>query len=67
MFRCFLRFGATAYSGPPMLAYVQQECLGRRRWLSDQEFKEGMALCQVIPGASVMPVSTYIGYRCAAC
>jgi chromate transporter len=63
IFFCFLRLGATAYGGPAMMAYVRQECVGKRQWLSDEEFKEGMALCQVIPGATVMQMSTYVGYR----
>ncbi len=32
-------------------------------WLSEQEFKEGMALCHLIPGATMMQMATYIGYR----
>ena len=63
LFLTFLRLGATAYGGPAMMAYVRQECVGKRKWLSDEEFKEGMALCQVIPGATVMQMSTYVGYR----
>ena len=63
LFVASLRLGATAYGGPAMMAYVRQECVGRRRWLSEQEFKEGMALCQVIPGATMMQMVTYIGYR----
>ena len=63
LFLIFLRLGATAYGGPAMMAYVRQECVGKRKWLSDEEFKDGMALCQVIPGATVMQMSTYVGYR----
>jgi hypothetical protein len=45
------------------MAYVRQDCVGERQWLSDEEFKEGMALCRVIPGATVMQMAAYVGYH----
>jgi len=63
LFLSFLHLGATAYGGPAMMAYLREECVGKRRWVTDQEFKEGMALCQVIPGATMVQMCTYIGYR----
>jgi chromate transporter len=63
LFLDFLRLGATAYGGPAMMAYLRQECVGKRRWLTEQEFKEGMALCHTIPGATMMQMTTYIGYK----
>ena len=63
LFLAFLRLGATAYGGPAMMAYLKSNLVGKRRWLSEQEFKEGMALCQVIPGATMVQMCTYTGYR----
>jgi chromate transporter len=63
LFLAFLRIGATAYGGPAMMAYLKGDLVGKRRWLSEQEFKEGMALCQVIPGATMVQMCTYTGYR----
>lgn len=63
LFFAFLRLGATAYGGPAMMAYLKSDLVGKRRWLSEQEFKEGMALCQVIPGATMVQMCTYTGYR----
>jgi chromate transporter len=63
LFFAFLRLGATAYGGPAMMAYLKGDLVGKRRWLSGQEFKEGMALCQVIPGATMVQMCTYTGYR----
>ena len=63
LFLAFLRLGATAYGGPAMMAYLKSDLVGKRRWLSDQEFKEGMALCQVIPGATMVQMCTYTGHR----
>ncbi len=63
LFLAFLRLGATAYGGPAMMAYLKSDLVGKRRWLSEQEFKEGMALCQVIPGATMVQMCSYTGYR----
>jgi chromate transporter len=63
LFLAFLRIGATAYGGPAMMAYLKSDLTGKRGWLSEQEFKEGMALCQVIPGATMVQMCTYTGYR----
>lgn len=63
LFLAFLRLGATAYGGPAMMAYLKSDLVGKRGWLSDQEFSEGMALCQVIPGATMVQMCTYTGYR----
>jgi len=63
LFLAFLRLGATAYGGPAMMAHLRSDLAGKRRWLSEQEFKEGMALCQVIPGATMVQMCTYTGYR----
>ena len=63
LFLAFLRLGATAYGGPAMMAYLKSDLVGKRAWLSEQEFKEGMALCQVIPGATMVQMCTYTGYR----
>lgn len=63
LFVVFLRLGATAYGGPAMMASLHQECVGRRQWLTEQEFKDGMALCHLIPGATMMQMSAYTGYR----
>ncbi len=59
----FLRLGATAYGGPAIMAHLKGDLVAKRRWLSEQEFKEGMALCQVLPGATMVQMCTYTGYR----
>lgn len=66
LFGAFLRVGATAYGGPAMMAHLKVEIVAKRCWLSESEFKEGMALCQVIPGATMVQMCTYTGYRLRA-
>jgi chromate transporter len=64
LFLVFLRLGATAYGGPAMMAYIRREIVERRRWVTAQDFTEGMALCQMLPGATMVQMCTYVGYRC---
>jgi len=54
LFTGFLRLGATAYGGLAMMAHLGQDFVGRRRWLSEEEFTEGMALCHMIPGTTMV-------------
>ncbi len=63
LFLAFLRLGATAYGGPAMMAYLRQEFVGKRQWLTEQDFKDGMALCHTIPGATMVQMTAYTGYR----
>lgn len=62
IFRCFLRVGATAYGGPAMMPLMREHIL-RRGWLSDEDFKLGLAVCQAIPGGTLMQMAAYTGLR----
>ena len=63
MFSAFLGLGATAYGGPGMMGQLQAEMVGRRRWVTGEDFREGVALCQAIPGATMVQMCAYVGYR----
>jgi len=63
LFRAFLRLGTTAFGGPTMVAYIRRLAVERRAWLTADEFHDGVALCQVIPGATAMQTAAYVGLR----
>jgi chromate transporter len=63
LFLMFLRLGLTAFGGPAMVAYIRELAVGRKRWLSEQTFADGTALCQSIPGATAMQMAAYVGLR----
>jgi len=46
-----------------MMAHFRADLVERRAWIAAEDFSEGMALCQVIPGATMVQMSTYVGYR----
>ena len=61
--RTFLHLGATAYGGLAMVEPIRQRVVVDQGWLSQQEFLDGLALCQLVPGATVVQLATYVGYR----
>ena len=63
IFVAFLRLGITAFGGPAMVAYIKELAVNKNRWLSEQSFADGTALCQSIPGATAMQTAAYAGLR----
>jgi len=60
IFRCFFRVGATAYGGPAMMPLMRQHVLSRG-WLTPEGFKLALAVCQAIPGGTLMQIAAYTG------
>jgi chromate transporter len=63
LFLLFFRLGLTAFGGPAMIAYIRDLAVGRQGWLTREAFQDGVALCQMIPGATAMQVAAYVGLR----
>jgi chromate transporter len=59
----FLKLGASAFGGPSMVAYIGRMAVEKKRWMSRESFFDGVALCQLIPGATAMQTSAYVGLR----
>ncbi len=63
LFARFIRLGLTAFGGPSMVAYIRKLAVEQQRWLDDESFRDGVALCQMIPGATAMQAAAYVGLR----
>jgi chromate transporter len=63
LFIKFFKLGATAYGGPAMIGQIKQTLVNEQNWIKEEEFLKGLGLCQLIPGATMVQVVTYIGYR----
>jgi chromate transporter len=63
LFGSFLRMGVTAFGGPAMIAYLRKMTVGQKKWIDGESFQDGVALCQTIPGATVMQMAAYIGLK----
>ncbi|WEK12362.1 MAG: chromate efflux transporter [Candidatus Microbacterium phytovorans] len=59
VFLVFLRLGLTSFGGPiAHIGYFRAEFVERRKWLTEDEFGELVALCQFLPG----PASSQLGF-----
>jgi chromate transporter len=63
LFVSFLKLGLTAFGGPAMIAYIKELSVNRNKWLDEETFKDGVSLCQSIPGATAMQMAAYVGLR----
>ena len=46
-----------------MISQIKETAVNRYGWVKEGEFMRGVALCQLIPGATMVQIVTYIGYR----
>jgi chromate transporter len=63
LFIAVFKLGATAYGGPAMIGHIKEMAVNRYGWVKEGEFMRGVALCQLIPGATMVQIVTYVGYR----
>lgn len=63
LFTSFLRLGITAFGGPSMVVYIRKMAVDKNHWLDDETFSDGIALCQIIPGATAMQTAAYVGLK----
>lgn len=62
--RVFTRLGLTSFGGPTAhLGYFREEFVDKRKWLTDDEYADLVALCQFMPGPASSQVGMAIGYR----
>ena len=59
----FLRLGAAGFGGPIALAgFMQRDLVEERRWISRQDYLDGLALAQLAPGPLAAQLAMYLGY-----
>jgi len=61
--RYYLRLGTLGFGGPVALCgQMEKELVQERKWLSKDEMREGIAVCQSLPGPLAIQVGIYISY-----
>ncbi len=59
----FLRLGTLGFGGPIALAgYMQRDLVEERRWISKDDYVEGLALAQLAPGPLAAQLAIYLGW-----
>src|SRR5262249_16617785 len=60
--RVFLKIGAMSYGGPAIMGIMQAEIQERRQWIAKQDFVEGLALVNMLPGPGATQLGIFLGH-----
>ena len=61
--RYFLRLGFLGFGGPvALVGQMERELVGERRWLTAEQMREAIAVCQSLPGPLAIQVGIFISY-----
>lgn len=61
--RYMLRLGTLGFGGPVALAgYMRRDLVDDRHWITESDYKEGLALAQLAPGPMAAQLAIYLGY-----
>ncbi|RAJ05044.1 chromate transporter [Chitinophaga skermanii] len=59
----FLQLGTWGFGGPVALTgYMYRDLVERKAWITEADYKEGLALAQLAPGPLAAQLGIYIGY-----
>ncbi len=59
----FLRLGFLGFGGPvALVGQMERELAGERHWLTKEEMREAVAVCQSLPGPLAIQVGIFIAY-----
>jgi chromate transporter len=59
----FLRLGLLGFGGPvALVGQMERELVAERGWLSKEQMREAIAICQSLPGPLAIQVGVYVSY-----
>lgn len=59
----FLKLGTVGFGGPvALVGYMHRDLVEKRKWITDEDYKEGLALSQLAPGPLAAQLAIYLGY-----
>src|ERR1700733_12593203 len=59
----FLRLGSIGFGGPvAFVGQMERELVGERGWLTKEQMREAIAICQSLPGPLAIQVGIYVSY-----
>jgi chromate transporter len=63
MVRYMLRLGTIGFGGPvALVGYMHRDLVEDRKWITEADYKEGLALAQLAPGPLAAQLGIYLGY-----
>src|SRR5229473_2889889 len=61
--RYFLRLGLLGFGGPvALVGQMERELVSERGWLTKEQMRESIAICQSLPGPLAIQVGIYVSY-----
>ena len=61
--RYFLRLGFLGFGGPvALVGQMERELVDEHKWLSKEQMREAIAICQSLPGPLAIQVGIYVSY-----
>lgn len=59
----FLKLGTIGFGGPvALVGYMHEDLVEKRKWISEENYKEGLALAQLAPGPLAAQLGIYLGF-----
>lgn len=59
----FLKLGTIGFGGPvALVGYMHKDLVENKKWISEEEYKEGLALAQLAPGPLAAQLAIYLGF-----
>jgi len=59
----FLQLGLIGFGGPvALVGQMERELVGERGWLTKEQMREAIAICQSLPGPLAIQVGIYVSY-----
>jgi chromate transporter len=59
----FLRLGFLGFGGPvALVGQMERELVDERKWLTKEQMREAIAICQSLPGPLAIQVGIYVSY-----
>jgi chromate transporter len=58
-----LRLGTIGFGGPvALIGYMHRDLVEERKWISEADYRDGLALAQLAPGPLAAQLAIYLGY-----
>ncbi len=59
----FLKLGTFGFGGPvALVGYMHKDLVENRKWITEEEYKQGLALAQLAPGPLAAQLGIYLGF-----
>lgn len=59
----FLKLGTWGFGGPvALVGYMHRDLVENKKWITEEEYKEGLALAQLAPGPLAAQLGIYMGF-----